>query len=386
MDDHSGGFASGSGRDHRLASTGDDPPLLPGQVGLNGPEWGVDASGPAVHFTQAEGAGIHQAWRAEPPWGRAVATAITAGAARTAIDGASLDPGSPTTGVVMARLDGVRAAYGWADEASGDAFQAFPEWIGGAARPVIGTPFFAYARAVTTGGAPLGQIALLDRRSGQVRTVTDDAGDKRDPWGFAAPEYGGEVLLAANEADRAIAVYRDVGDPSGYWRRVATLTMPADSPHQGMISVEPVLDPRQRLDRSYFTVKAYRDARDSGDSAIWLLGLGNNEGDRFARRVDDGVVTGRIADRKEPESWIGAEELFVYYALDRQLHRCRTGVLAAGEPAASLLLPLVLARGEPARASAADARRRGVGRPHDADGVRVLALEGPAAAPAAEGR
>jgi len=41
---------------------------------------------------------------------------------------------------------------------------------------------------------------------------------------------------------------------------------------------------------------------------------------------------GAHGDRKESESWIGADELYVYYAADRELHRCRTGVTAASGP------------------------------------------------------
>jgi hypothetical protein len=46
------------------------------------------------------------------------------------------------------------------------------------------------------------------------------------------PEFGGEVCLVCNVDNRAIAVYRDLRSPDGFWTRVATLELPADAPYR----------------------------------------------------------------------------------------------------------------------------------------------------------
>ncbi|MBC8042957.1 MAG: T9SS type A sorting domain-containing protein [Rhizobacter sp.] len=97
---------------------------------------------------------------------------------------------------------------------------------------------------------------------------------------------------------------------------------------------------------SYFSAIANQtnDPYNPGDGAIWMLGLGLDTANRFARRVDDGQTTGEIAQRYEPETYIGDAEVFVYYNKGltngaNELRRARTGITTAMSAAAAATKP-----------------------------------------------
>jgi hypothetical protein len=150
------------------------------------------------------------------------------------------------------------------------------------------------------------------------------------------------VLYAAQVDNREIAVYRDLKDRGGLLTRIATLALPAGTPHPYMRSMEPLVDLRGAGGVSYFTALAAPTPKTYArtDTSIWLFGLGKDPQQRIVRRVDDGGVTGKKDYRYEPETSSGPGEIFVYYTADKLepgrpaihgLHRCRTGIFASND-------------------------------------------------------
>ena len=65
MDGQTGGFSGGPAADGREIQV--DSPIRPLLDSKNGPEWGIDASGPAVLYNRLDSSGIPQLWFARPP-------------------------------------------------------------------------------------------------------------------------------------------------------------------------------------------------------------------------------------------------------------------------------------------------------------------------------
>lgn len=118
---------------------------------------------------------------------------------------------------------------------------------------------------------------------------------------------------------------RDLSGGTAPWTRVATLALPDGTPYVRLTSAEPVLGGRGYAGRSWFTVEAQTDADD--DSSIWLLGLTLDGAPPFARRLDEGAASGLPVSRRDPESYLGARQLLVYYSLGSgHLRVTRTGL------------------------------------------------------------
>jgi hypothetical protein len=212
-------------------------------------------------------------------------------------------------------------------------------WVGSSApRWLHGTTLIVYPRLVSMNPKQI-EIAVFDVATGKGAVLTDDGGSKDEVWGFFAPEYDGEVLYAAQLDNKEIAVYRDLKDRAGLLTRIATLGLPANSPHPFMRSMEPLVSLRGAGGASYFSVLAAPTPKTYArtDTSIWVLGLGKDEKNRIVRRVDDGGVTGKKDYRYEPETSSGPGEIFVYYTVDKiepgrpviyGLRRCRTGIFA----------------------------------------------------------
>jgi hypothetical protein len=54
------------------------------------------------------------------------------------------------------------------------------------------------------------EIATFDVAAGKATVLTDDGDSKDEVWGFFAPEYGGEVLYAAQVDNKEVRIYRDL--------------------------------------------------------------------------------------------------------------------------------------------------------------------------------
>jgi hypothetical protein len=208
-------------------------------------------------------------------------------------------------------------------------------WVGSSApRWLHGTTRIVYPRLVKTDQV---EIATFDTANGKSTVLTDDGGRKDEVWGFLAPEYGNEVLYAAQLDNKEISIYRDLKDRGGLLTKIATLKLPEQSPHQFMRSMEPLVDLRGAGGVSYFTVLAAPTPKTYArtDTSIWVFGFGKDPQNRVVRRVDDGGLTGIKRYRHEPETSSGPGEVFVYYSVETEepgkgkiygLRRARTGI------------------------------------------------------------
>jgi acetyl esterase/lipase len=327
IDPATGLFRSPTGREHRV-----DTGLSQWSRYSNGPEWGLDAKGPALFYVKDNPRGAGQLWRAEPPWDKPRLTQLTRDTdIHNWICEPSVNPASPSARVIV--YHGKPRATGnvdaWLDEDKPEQLKPFTGRMI-VARWACDTNLITFAYRARAGQTEPSQVTLVDTDTGKSRIITGDDGNKIDPWLWNAPEFSGELLLAVNVDSRALALYRDVKrDGRSPWQRIATLRLPADAPHQTLKSVEPIAGGRGAFGKSYFTVQA-GDDKDK-DTSIWLFGF-SPDGNHLIRRLDDGAQTGKPARRLDPESYIGERELFVYYTLvgdgPSQLHRCRTGIKA----------------------------------------------------------
>jgi len=309
---------------------------------LNGPEWCLDKHGPAVAFTKEDNQGIPQLVIArigssgvEEKW------MVTSDTQR------SISP----FGTISPTDESIKLAYGYGgtgyadyhvrllDLANPNQIYDIPNYWTESSAPrwIHDTTCIVYP--VVTCQQPIKtEIAKFDIATGQDEILTNDGGEKNEVWGFYAPEFNNEILYAVQLNWTEIAIYRDLKNSDGFLTKIDTLYLPATSPHTFIRSMEPISNLYGIGNVSYFTVlAAYTNQTfNMTDTAIWVLGWGNDPNHRFARRVDEGVLSEKEEYRYEPESYIGAHEVFVYYntIVKRplssdiyQLHRCRTGII-----------------------------------------------------------
>jgi len=329
MDVQTGHFKdSADGRQHRV-----DGPISKWSRYCNGPEWGLDARGPALFFIKDNVEGTGQLWRAAPPWDKPQLTQLTHDTdIHNWICEPSVSATLPTTRVIIYRGGGPKGGNvtAWLDEESPAQPHAFTERAF-LARFSINTPHITWSPRQRAGDRSTTQVSLLDTGNRKIRIITADGGAKYDPWLWHAPEFDGELLLCVNLDERALAIYRDTRrDGHTPWSRIAEIRLPADAPHPQLKSCEPVNGGRGAFGRSWFTAQGGDDK--DADTSIWLLGF-HRDGEHTARRLDDGATSHTAARRLDPETLVGDRELFVYYTRlsdkGSELRRCRTGVLKA---------------------------------------------------------
>jgi catechol 2,3-dioxygenase-like lactoylglutathione lyase family enzyme len=306
-----------------------DRPPQGRKFSTNGPEWTYDAKGSLVVYTKEDAAGIMQQFAARLVDGKSVVTQLT----RQAYDCYGNMPSRFQDG----KQPRVAYTHDW------PIWKAKAAWVfldqGDAPRELENfnykqmsmwsavSPHFLFVQQPE--GAPIGQVAMSDADTGAVRVLTDDAGMKDDPGLFKSPEFGGAILLVCNVDNSALGIYRDEKkDGESPWKRVATLTLPDDFPYRFISSPESIGFGSGIGGVSYFSLLARENKERNSRGSIWVLGLGTDEKKRFVRRVDDGASSTVL----EPEPFVGANEVYVYYnAFDnatRQngLRRAATGI------------------------------------------------------------
>jgi hypothetical protein len=327
MDSRTGRFKAGlDGRQHRV-----DGPISQWSRYCNGPEWGLDASGPALFYIKDNAQGAGQLWRAAPPWDKPQVTQLTHDTdIHNWICEPSVSTQLATTRVITYRGGGPKGGNvtTWLDEDTPAEAHAFTERAY-LARFSLDTPHITWSPRQLAGDRSTTQVSLLDTDTGKFRILTADDGAKYDPWLWHAPEFDGELLLCVNLDERALAIYRDTKrDGQTPWTRIAEIRLPAGAPHPQLKSCEPVNGGRGAFGRSWFTAQGGDDK--DADTSIWLLGF-DPSGQHTVRRLDDGATTKTTARRLDPETLVGERELYVYYTRvtgqGSELRFCRTGVV-----------------------------------------------------------
>ncbi len=317
MDPDTGKFKTATGRDHlmdeRITVIFDRPPQGR-KFSTNGPEWTQDQEGrPCVVYTKEDKDGVMQQWLARWADGKAVVTQLTHGKPDKYGNMPSrFRDGKPPRIAYTYDwpIHKAKAAWVFTDkpdqphELEGFDYNQMSMWS-------AVSPDFLFVKRTT--GVPHGQIARANADTGNVTVLTEDDSRKDDPGLFVAPEFGGEVLLVCNVDNRALAIYRDRKSPDGFWTRIATLKLPDDAPYKFISSPETIAPATGVGGMSYFALLARERKDRNSPGSIWVLGLGKDENDRFARRVDDGAVTSEPASLLEPEPFVGSNEVYVYY-------------------------------------------------------------------------
>ncbi len=334
LDPVTGLFVSGHGRDLSV-----DSGLASLASAADGPEWGFNSSGPALFYTKPGAFGHLQIWSTHFLSNGPLTFALTTGQSNESFGvRPSQEPTASSVKIAFSVGAPALSSMVWADENTPSIAAALPQQAGGTlnARWIPGTTDIAY-RASPVGQPTPTQIARYRTTNGAVSILTTNAGDKTDVWAFVAPEFGNELCYAAVVDHDYIAIYRDLRDnTNGYFTQVAALTLPTNATQRFIYSMEPVQGLRGFDGTSYFTCAAYQNDNPvtPGDGAIWLLALGPDTNHFLARRVDDGAGSNVAADRREPKTFVGANEVFLYYtrydgANPVQLHRARTGLKRA---------------------------------------------------------
>ncbi|MCL4201619.1 MAG: hypothetical protein KJ000_03940 [Pirellulaceae bacterium] len=334
IDPATGLFKTATGRDYlmdqNIVVVFDRPPQ--GRTfSTNGPEWTRDDKGHLVVYTKEDSAGIMQQFAARLVEGKSVVAQLT----HQEYDcygnmPSRFQDGKPPRVAYTHDWPIWKAKAAWIFLDQPDAprelanfdYRQMSMWS-------AVSPHFLFVQKPP--GAPYGQIAMSDADRGEVRVLTDDPGMKNDPGLFNAPEFGGELLLVCNVDNSALAIYRDEKkDGKSPWKRIATLTLPDDAPYRFISSPETIASATGVGGVSYFSLLARENKERNSRGSIWVLGLGTDEANRFARRVDDGTSSAVL----EPEPFVGKDEVYVYYnaynaaARENGLRRAATGIQA----------------------------------------------------------
>lgn len=306
----------------------------------NGPEWGRDRIGWAIYFTKEDSQGNRQMWRAVEKDGRYVPEQLTTksgGHCGALISASATAPDTRRLFYINFDLPSEHTVA-WAFASKPNDFHPLPDWRGShSIARIVGEHHIGYAPRDKDG---VTQVVLLDTRTGRSQVVTDEPGDKFDTYGFHAPEFGGELLMMANIDRERLAIYRDVKKDEGPWQKIAELRLPADSPFKFIYSCEPIAGDTGVNGTSYFSLNATRTkganrgetGRTEKDGSIWVFSLGSDPSRWLVRRVDEGAVSGIQTTRYESESFVGTDEVFLYYERKDpetgrgELRRCRTGI------------------------------------------------------------
>lgn len=322
LDPVTGAFVTPSGRDVTV-----DGPHAPLQDTNNGPEFGLDRDGWSIVYTKTTDDG-YRLFRARPS-GDAFQTAMIPSAQPLLGAVASKAPQALTTWALA-----IRGAWDAGDAVSldlngPDVIDRLQPAIDGRTdgRWIDDRQLAVYT---IVEGPDAGQLGLWNPVDATSRTITDDVGEKGRPYGWVAPEAGGRLrALALIDGGRSLAVYEE--QTSGPWPRVLTIAVPPAAQADRMSSPEPLVV----QGRSFATVTVVRDNTRPRASQVWILDLGAETGAGPGTvRCDGGDDP---AQRTEPETFVGAEQVFVYHyrvepGAGTTLYRCASGLRTSGCP------------------------------------------------------
>ncbi len=299
LDPLTGTFISPDGKDILV-----DDKTTPLRISFNGPEFGVDRNGWALFYTKNVN-NTPQIWKATIENADVEKAPVTTDDVPRLSVLASKAPFSETTRLLyswggFSRADGKIA---WLDEDDPNATETIVDITDAGARWIDNTRAFTFVRM---SGPEKGQIALYDTEIAMAETITNVAGTKSYSYGWIAPEFDELLVLVVVDNSR-IEVYKD--DGGAYWNCISTLRIPEESQYSIIGSPEPFIAGK----KSYISlVIKESDGYSPGEVWVWSIEEGDTQ---CALKCDDGQGA---AIRSDPESFVGQQEVFVYYNVIRQ--------------------------------------------------------------------
>ncbi|MFZ5819436.1 MAG: BPSS1187 family protein [Chloroflexota bacterium] len=306
LDPQTGGFVSPDGRDIFI-----DRDLTPLRVSFNAPEFGVDKNGWALYYTKDVN-NVPQVFRATVS-GESVTTENLTDDDITRLSvNATRNPLLENTRLLYAYggFSPNEGSIGWLDESAPQTSETIAAPIDRGARWIDGTTSFAFVRD--------GQAAIYDTETKTAQTVTATSGEKTYAYGWLVPETGGLLILTIVD-DSRLEIYADNGSPT--WDLIDTLTIPAESAYGVIGSPEAFTADG----KSYITL-VVKENTNYAPAEVWVWGIESEN--RFTLHCDDGQ--GKLT-RTDPETYIGTNQVFVYYntignGQRFELFRCETGL------------------------------------------------------------
>lgn len=270
----------------------------------NGPEFGISANGWSVFYTKTN-AGVPQPWRAIIDGTTVTEAALSSGP----VPRLSVITTKDTTAASVKMLYAKGTSFSssqiyWADE-NNPANEVAVDTIDEGARWIDNTQSFAYTKY---SGKDSGQVAIYNTLTSSETIITSDSDKKTYSYGWFAPEYD-EVLILCIVNDSTLGIYKNNG--KSFWDRILTIEAPpAAYPFRFFGSPEPF----EVNGKSYisFVLKTISTTSSYVDAEVWVMDLEPDISDRFMLRCDDGTANTK---RTDPESYIGANEVFIYYNL-----------------------------------------------------------------------
>lgn len=314
-----GDFMSPDGRDTLI-----DGNLTPLSTSFNGPEFGIDSDSWALFYTKNV-MNTPQIW---------MATVLPTGVNRELLTEDKL----PRLSVLASKNtfdDVVRLLYSqggfsltegklaWLKAAEFNAAETIVDFIDTGARWIDDTLSFTFIRQ---SGPDRGQVVIYDTETSLATTITDTTDELSYAYGWIAPEYN-ELLVLVVVNDTRIEIYRNTG--GRYWDCISTLSV-SDQSLYGIIGSP---EPFTTGGKSYISL-VIKETQGYAPAEVWVWGIEEGSG-RVALKCYDGQ--GNII-RSDPESYIGQNEVYIYYNLIRQgasgrqifeLYKWNTGIPAS---------------------------------------------------------
>ncbi|MFW5761666.1 MAG: T9SS type A sorting domain-containing protein, partial [Cyclobacteriaceae bacterium] len=297
LDPNTGLFSSANGLD--VLVDVDATPLV---VSINGPEFGVDSNGWSLVYTKPN-EGTPQAWRAIVNDTIVTNIPLTSGVQPRLSILASKDPNASSTKILYSKGPSLNnGEFGWADVIN-PASETIVDSTDNGVRWIDDSQKFFYTKQT---GSSAGQVFLYDTDTSSEIQVTNDDDVKTYPYGWFAPEYNNELIFLVLLNDTTMGIYKDNGNP--FWDRIFTIEVPPASSFDFIGSPEAFVT----NNKSYisFVTKEIATGSSYVDAEVWVVDIEPDINNRLMLRCDDGLPNTK---RTDPESYIGANEVFIYY-------------------------------------------------------------------------
>jgi hypothetical protein len=305
-------FKNDNGFDMKLNSN-----AAPTLETFNGPEFGYNSKDWTVVYT-VKVDGINQIWESRISNEEIISRQVTFGDISRQSVLATKNINSETTRIAYS-IGGFRGLMAWKDLNDIDK-EFIIDSVDRGIRWIDGSNSLAYIKQT---GVNKGEIAIYDTDNRSEEIVSSDGRTKANPYGWFAPEYEDELLVTVLlDNDTKIGIYKR--NDTGNWEIIREIEVPENSEYEHFGSPEPFTI----AGKSYISCVIKEEERAYSNSEIWMFSLDHGNNTDRNIRIDDGLGT---IIRSDPETFIGENEVFIYYNVINQegifeVYRARTGL------------------------------------------------------------